>query len=258
MSRIHLILAALLAAGVLLWTSLVDAADRSTSGDELASFDSVRYELPGPLTLARAAAPAVDIDATDQQLEAIVVRVQDETLVIERKRSWRKVDLSAVTVTVGYQTLKALAIAGSGGAKTDALKSPNFDLAVSGSANVIIPAVTGDEFAVSLAGSGTVQVDALEVAGTSVNISGSGEVQLAGRAEAQRLNIAGSGDYRASGLSSRLAEVNIAGSGDAVISVDEALAGNVLGSGDLRYRGAPEVDVSVLGSGTVAALERAL
>lgn len=258
MSRIHLILAALLAAGVLLWTSLVDAADRSTSGDALAPFDSVRYALPGALRLERATASAVEIDGTNKQLEAITVRVEDDTLVIERKRSWRKVDLAGIKVAVAYQTLNALAVAGSGGATTDALDSARFDLSVSGSASVSIPALTGDEVAISLAGSGAVQVDALAVASASANISGSGNVQLAGRTEAQRLNIAGSGDYRAQGLSSRLAQINIAGSGDAVISVDEALEGSVLGSGDLRYRGTPAVDVSVLGSGTVAALARAL
>jgi hypothetical protein len=258
MSRIHLILAGLLAAGVLLWTSLVDAADRSTGGDALAAFDAVRYALPGSLTLARAALPAVEIEATDKQLEAIAVRVEDGTLVIERKRGWRKVDLAGIKVAVAYETLKALAVAGSGGVTTDALDSARFDLSVSGSASVSIPALTGDVFAVSLAGSGAAQVDALAVDTTSANISGSGDVQLTGRAEAQRLNIAGSGGYRAQGLSSRLAQINIAGSGDAEISVDEALEGSVLGSGDLRYRGTPAVDVNVLGSGTVAALARAL
>ncbi len=258
MSRIHYFLAGVLAIGVLLGTSMVDAADPAEHEEALQPFTALSYEVPGELTLVAADDPYLTMTATERQREAIEVLVRDETLVLRRKKGSRFIDLDDVQIQVGFEHLRRLAVTGSGTAIVPALVSDQFDLSLSGSGDVQVASLKAKALALNLAGSGQINIDALTVDEARSNIAGSGDILLAGTAQAQSLNVAGSGDYRANELDSRQAEINIAGSGDASLQVREALRGSIFGSGDVRYRGAPEVAVRVLGSGTVEALEQAL
>jgi uncharacterized protein YaiE (UPF0345 family) len=80
-------------------------------------------------------------------------------------------------------------------------------------------------------------------------------VDLTGTAAYFDGQVQGSGNIEALGLSAGKASVVIQGSGDIAITAIEDLNATVEGSGNVRYRGKPQVTSRILGSGTVVPAE---
>ena len=116
--------------------------------------------------------------------------------------------------------------------------------------------VIGDEFL-------TVQDIELRVSGSGelnlglladdiyTRVSGSGDVFLEGTADEHELRISGAGDVRAFDLATNECEVNVSGSGDGEVTVSTWIHGRISGSGDVYFRGFPEIDVDISGSGNL-------
>jgi hypothetical protein len=82
--------------------------------------------------------------------------------------------------------------------------------------------------------------------------SGSSDVDVAGTAKRQFLSISGSSKINAFDLKSEESKVNISGSGNVNINVTQSLEARVSGSGDIRYRGNPDIrNIQVSGSGNI-------
>jgi len=91
-------------------------------------------------------------------------------------------------------------------------------------------------------------------AGTSfleVNLAGSGDIFLRGFADHTDLTISGSGTIHAYDLEQNNCLVNISGSGNMYVFVNELLDVHITGSGDVNYRGTPDVRTRITGSGSV-------
>ncbi len=82
-------------------------------------------------------------------------------------------------------------------------------------------------------------------------IEGRGDIILSGEVEQNEISMKGSGVLRAFGCKASETEIKLEGSGDAYLSVQNSLTGSLSGSGDIYYRGAPEVDIIVTGTGEV-------
>ncbi|MFK7915105.1 MAG: head GIN domain-containing protein [Pseudomonadales bacterium] len=258
MSRIHvsIALAMLLGAFALVASA---GADRAAEMQQVDAFSKVNFGLPGELTLVKTEDPVVSIDATPKQLDDIVVEVRDGQLIIKqrRNRGWGP-DLDDVKVQVGYQSLEGISVAGSGNILADTISATDFTMAIGGSGEILMQALDCETASISVAGSGDLRVNRLAADNVTTRISGSGDINLAGEAGAQTLRIAGSGDYMAEELRSAVADLTIAGSGTARVNVRERISGSVAGSGDLFYRGEPDIAVRVAGSGSVSQVGAAL
>ena len=109
---------------------------------------------------------------------------------------------------------------------------------------------------VSIGGSGSVACTSpFELtAPLSVVIGGSGALALRGAAPGIQVNIAGSGTLDALQFEVSEGEVHLAGSGEARIFVTKQLEVSVAGNGHVWYKGSPEVKSTVVGSGSVKAV----
>jgi hypothetical protein len=75
---------------------------------------------------------------------------------------------------------------------------------------------------------------------------------VAGTAKKQSVNISGSSKIDAFDLKSEESEVSISGSGNVNINVTQSLEARVSGSGDIRYKGNPDIrNIHVSGSGNI-------
>lgn len=258
MSRIHVGIALAMLLGAF---ALVASAGNSGAAEmqQVEPFTSVKFSLPGELTLVQTDEPVVSIEATPAQLEDIVIKVRDGQLIIRasRDRGWGP-KLDSVKVQAGYQSLEGVSVAGSGNILADAIRAKAFSMAVGGSGEILMQALECKTAAITVAGSGDVSVSRLSADAVTTKISGSGDINLAGEAGEQTLKIAGSGDYMAEELQSAVAELSIAGSGTARLNVRERISGSVAGSGDLFYRGEPDVAVRIAGSGSIRQMDGAL
>lgn len=104
------------------------------------------------------------------------------------------------------------------------------------------------KIALRLTGSGTITVD-LHAPEVSCDLTGSGDITAAGETRALQVTILGSGNFRAARMKSETSRVKIAGSGDATLYTSIKLHADILGSGNLYYRGDPALETSIVGSG---------
>ncbi len=202
---------------------------------ELGAFDGVSTSGEFNIVIRQGATLKVEV-RTDKNLQSyletkIVEGSKGRTLEVSAKRGFYLAGTVTPVLTLTMPTLRAVAVAGSGNVKVEAMKSPSVDA--------------------SIAGSGDIQFAAIDTDKLGLRVSGSGDILANGRAGMATLSIAGSGDIKAAGLVADEVKVSIAGSGDAQVQAVKKLNVSVAGSGDVRYVGSPEISSSIAGSGSV-------
>lgn len=138
--------------------------------------------------------------------------------------------------------------------------------------NTIIRIPVEDLEKISLLGDGTISSeDTLENVKISINLTGngnialhintddvtsrligSGTIQLSGKTGKMNLFLSGSGNYKCFDFESTDAAVKVSGSGRMEINVVDSLSAIIAGSGDIFYKGNPELEEDeVLGTGVL-------
>ncbi len=101
--------------------------------------------------------------------------------------------------------------------------------------------------------SGSANVTANFNAGqTEVEITGSGDIKFDGTTDSFNIDIDGSGNINAFGLQTSACDIDIRGAGNVNVNVSDTLNVKISGSGSVCYRGDPEVDSEITGSGDVS------
>jgi Putative auto-transporter adhesin, head GIN domain len=126
---------------------------------------------------------------------------------------------------------------------------------IKGSGDVVSEGVynTGKTY-LAVLGSGSIAIDTLNEGLLEMLIEGSGSIGVNGTCRELELTSNGSGSLNALGLVANEAEISLEGSGSAEVTVISSLEARLTSSGSLRYRGKPEMDTKVEGSGSVTAL----
>jgi hypothetical protein len=215
---------------------IVGSGRAATETRSLPEFQAIALRGSIDLVVRQGAATSVVATADDNLialLETVVERAgaEDARLVVRWKSGVNISTKAKVQVQVVTPRLSAVAVAGSGDARVEALQTPSLKLSVAGSGNAALTGLKTDELTVS--------------------VSGSGDIKADGQAGRLKLSIAGSGDVMARDLKADEVTVSIAGSGDAAVHAQKKLAVTIAGSGDVIYSGEPEITRSVAGSGTL-------
>jgi len=148
---------------------------------------------------------------------------------------------------------------GSGDIRLFGVEAPAVTLRVKGSGDLRAVRVAADRIAANVSGSGDMYIGSVTAEVGEFVVTGSGDLEVTdgGFVRDLEVNVVGSGDARLDDVSSEEAEINIVGSGTAVVGECAAtLEAVVLGSGDARYRGTPEVETTTLGSGDIRPQDR--
>lgn len=83
-------------------------------------------------------------------------------------------------------------------------------------------------------------------------VQGAGDVFLSGKTHKLITDVGGAGDLKAYKMQVNDAEVKVHGSGDVYVHVEQRMSAEVLGSGDLHYKGEPNIHhLQVRGSGDI-------
>lgn len=170
----------------------------------------------------KAGKPEVEVYTSDNIVDLLDINVVNNTLNIKFKKGVN-VSYNKLEIRVSSETLNNISVAGSGnvelanGLKTDNLK-------------------------VSVAGSGDLKLDNVSAAGTEASVSGSGTAILTGTSQEADYRVAGSGDLFASGLQAKRVSASVSGSGDIKCHATDFLKARTSGSGNIGYKGNPELD----------------
>jgi hypothetical protein len=176
---------------------------------------------------------SVVVSADSNLINFVDLHISDNTLHIGTQSG--SYTFTKLSVEVSAPTINSVTIIGSGDFKSpDRLIAPSFETRISGS--------------------GDIAVD-IETISFSAAISGSGDIKATGTAVKSTVSIAGSGDFKGADLQTENSIVKISGSGDASVHATVSLDAQILGSGDIRYRGEPTtIEKVVRGSGDVRKL----
>ncbi|MBA3667609.1 MAG: DUF2807 domain-containing protein [Sphingomonas sp.] len=201
---------------------------------QVSAFDRIAVAGPYEIQVVTGGQPGVSAKGGASLLDETEVVVEDGALkIMPKKRKgfhWGWSHRGKATFIVNAATLRAAAIAGSGG--------------------IAVDKVAGD-FEGEVAGSGDLRLASVAGGKIKLSIAGSGDVSAAGKADAVDLSIAGSGDIDAKGLATRAADLSIAGSGNISAHATDTAAVSIMGSGDVEVTGGAKCTVSKNGSGEV-------
>jgi len=196
---------------------------------EVPFFNQIHLKGKGKVILTRAASQSVLIKTDDNIMPYIRTEVENGKLVISQER--KNIRPTVLTLHINAANLEGVSISGSG----DITGNEEF---------------SSESFYADIAGSGDI---AIKVSANRLesNISGSGSILLSGSANSYDATITGSGEVDAFELQARDSSVVITGSGNCRVNVLDLLRAKITGSGDVLYKGHPEMSKSITGSGKV-------
>jgi hypothetical protein len=184
------------------------------------------------VTLVEGTEGNIQLRGESNLLEYVETKVSNNSLHIKVKDGFSLKTTRGLVITVPYEQLKMVALAGSGDINnTGTLNSEAFELA--------------------LAGSGDINLN-ISSENTETKIAGSGDIRLSGTTTNLIVKVAGSGDFDGSSLRSQNVNASVSGSGTAKVVCNGDLKARVSGSGDIFYSGNPKNrDTKVSGSGDI-------
>ena len=178
---------------------------------------------PDVIYTQKAGKPEVEVYTSDNIVDLLDINVANNTLNIRFKKGVN-VSFNKLEIRISSETLNSISIAGAG----------NIELA---------NGLKTDHLKVSIAGSGDIQGSNITCTNTEVSIAGSGTAILTGKTREASYRIAGSGDLFASDLQAERVSASVSGSGDIKCHATDFLKARTSGSGDIGYKGNPELDV---------------
>lgn len=204
----------------------------TTTTRSVANYDKIGVGGSFYVTLVKGKEGNITIKADENLLEYIETEVENGSLKINTKKGYQIQTNKKIEITIPFEEIEAVSLAGSGNINSDATINTN-------------------TLKLSLAGSGDLTLK-VETESVNTNIAGSGNMNLKGETTNLTCSIAGSGNVNAYDLKSDISTIKIAGSGNANLNAENEIHGSSVGSGNIYYSGNPTiVKVKSVGSGSV-------
>lgn len=135
----------------------------------------------------------------------------------------------------------SLQLNGSGDINCNSMSSQSITAHVNGSGDVKIPETVTQSAAFHLNGSGDVIALKMKAVTVNATLVGSGDMKFEGTCETAVLSLTGSGDIIARNLVAQDVTASVINSGDLSCHAKNKLTAKVSGSGDIRYKGNPDI-----------------
>ncbi len=202
-----------------------------TENRSVSDYDKISVAGSFDVKLVKGKEGAISINAEENLMEYIETEVRNGHLKIQPKKGYQLNATKTILITVSFETIDAISLAGSGNVSSaDVLSSSDLNLDLSGSGEIDLPVSTKN---------------------LTSQIAGSGSIKLSGNSEVLNCEIAGSGSLNGSDLKATVSHVNIAGSGNVKVHAVSEIHAEIVGSGDVIYTGNPTIEkLKSVGSGS--------
>lgn len=207
--------------------------------------------------------PKVEIYTSDNIVDLLDIRVEDETLIVGFKKG-TNVSYNKLEVRVSSEALNKISVAGSGditlanGLKTDRLRiavagsgdinagnvtvANGLDISIAGSGDITGSNINCTDLKTSIAGSGDMKMKQVTATNAEVSAAGSGTVTLSGTTQEANYRVSGSGGLYVSDFQTKNVSANVTGSGSIKCYATDFLKVRTSGSGSVGYKGDPKLD----------------
>ena len=211
----------------------------------------------------KAGKPTVEVYTSDNIVDLLDINVVNNTLNIKFKKGVN-VSYNKLEIRISSETLNNISVAGSGnvtlanGLKTNQLKmsvagsgdinanniacTNELSISIAGSGDIQGSNIICTNLKTSVAGSGDLKLNNVSATDTEASVAGSGTAILTGTTQEASYRVAGSGDLFASDLQAKRVSASVSGSGDIKCHATDFLKARTSGSGDIGYKGNPELD----------------
>lgn len=215
---------------------------------DLDGYTSIALNLDADVYITEASDFALTITAQKNIIDEITTEVLGEVLEINNARCLRQE--KTVRIDIALPTLTGLEVDGSGDVYGESSFTANeLDIWVKGSGGIELAAIT-DKTQIELGGSGNVFLD-LQTNVLLSKVKGTGDLHMAGTANYHNGDVNASGNLNAFDFITDHTDLIMQGVGDANVYADSVLTVDILGSGNVNYKGTPSVSVKISGTGEV-------
>ena len=232
-------------------------AQTTTENRTVTPFVKIDNATPFEIILEKGSKENIALEVTDVDLKKIQTEVKDNTLKIGLDNTGMFSKMKG-KIIVTYVSLDGIENSGSGDITCkSAIETATFALNSNGSGDVHFDEnVTASNFIFHHKGSGDVEMKNLTTDNLTIAMLGSGDFKAdAGSAKNQTITISGSGNVEIADSTGESSTIAIKGSGDVKVNVNSSLLGNIMGSGNISYKGDPKnKQVDIMGSGEVTKL----
>lgn len=232
-------------------------AQASNENRAVNTFTKIDNNTSLDIILEKGSKENVVVEVTGVDPQKIITEVKNNTLNITLDKTGIFSKMKG-KIMVTYVSLTGIESSGSGDITCKSgIEGNDFALNSSGSGDIHLESnVTVSNFSFHHKGSGDVEVKSLETTNLTISMMGSGDFKAeSGSAKNQTINVSGSGDVEIADLNGENSTIAIKGSGDVKVNVNSSLLGNIMGSGNISYKGDPKnKQVDIMGSGDVTKL----
>jgi hypothetical protein len=206
--------------------------NQTSTTRNISDFDKIGVSGTFDVELIKGNEGSVTINGDANLMEYIVTEVKKGKLHIKTEKGFQIKPTKKVKISVTFESLNAVALAGSSNIhSSDLIKSNELKLSMAGSGDIDLKVDTGE---------------------LKSSIAGSGNINLSGTSDDFSASIAGSGSVKGYDLKATKASASIAGSGNVEVNAIEEIHASIAGSGNVLYSGNPTVQKSKsVGSGSI-------
>ena len=197
---------------------------------DVTNFTAIDLDISADVFLTHDTGYSVKIEAQRNILDIIKAKVSGKTLEIDFEANC-VINVENINIYISMPELSEVKLDGSGTVKgTNKFNVQDLKLFVDGSGDIILDIIANSIYS---------------------DIDGSGQIKLSGSTKKHKVRIEGTGDLKAYDLVAYESNIRLDGSGDCKVTVHDELDIVISGSGDVYYKGSPNIKTRVKGSGRV-------
>jgi len=221
-----------------------------TKKADFGNFEGIRLTgSPDVIYTQKEGKPSVEVYTSDNIFPLLDIFVKDGILHVQFKKNSNIQNTGKVEVRVTAPYLTEVYLHGSGDIKfANGMKNNGpLNISVHGSGDIEGRNIECDNLSIRVQGSGDIDLSGVKANSTEANVNGSGDITLKGSSHTASFRVNGSGDIDAEKFEVADLHAEVTGSGDISCWATVTLTGSVRGSGDVGYKGNPEIDFSKKG-----------
>ena len=201
---------------------------------DVTNFTAIDLDISADVFITQDTGYSVKIEAQRNILDIIKTKISGKTLEIDFEANC-VINVDDIRIYISMPELSEIEIDGSGTVKgTNKFNVQDLKLSVEGSGDIILDIIANSIYS---------------------DIDGSGQIKLSGSTKKHKIKIEGTGDLKAYDLVAYESNIRLDGSGDCKVTVHDELDIVISGSGDVYYKGSPNIKTRVKGSGRVQKID---
>ena len=198
---------------------------------DLNGFNTIVSNLPTPVYITEGTDYEVNLEGQQNILDLVETKLEDNRLTVGLKGGYSISGNIHLIVRIKCPDIKGIISHGSGSIG-------------------VLNHFRSSKLSVKNSGSGDIEMEGFWAKQLSISLTGSGSITIRdGVTEKASIMLTGSGYLMAPNLSSRNMALQLTGSGNATTGICDTLNARIAGSGNITYRGQPQLTKHLTGSG---------